>query len=270
MSDEQRQLSGNMQQVVRERLGQPVRLTVGGSDPSWRHQLAAIALADLLGRFCTHLTIDCDPATSAHPALPPGPALLLERLRGAANNGSGARPPQDVPTAVVSVAVAAGDSADIYVDGSGWISYVGTEPGSALPDESTVVIGPLSAACRAASWVHQRLLGDLRVGRPQDPQSWWSALTLQALNAAPDDVGPSLQEPTIDALLMGAGSIGGATVYALARTPRLTGSLEVIDPETLETRNALKALLARQADVTAAAPKAQVAARSWVICPAWL
>lgn len=261
MSDEQRQLSGDMQQVVRERLGQPVRLTIAGSDPAWRHQLAAIALADLLGRFCTHLTITCDPAASAHAALPPGPALLLQRLHDAAANGGSAPHPQEGPSAGVNVAVAAGEGADIYMDGSGWISYVGTEPGPALPDENTMVIGPLSAACRAASRVHQRLLGDLQVARPQDPQSWWSALTLQALDAAPDDVGPSLQQPSVDALLMGAGSIGGATVYALARTQRLAGSLDVIDPETLEARNALKALLARQADVTAGASKAQVAAR---------
>jgi molybdopterin/thiamine biosynthesis adenylyltransferase len=268
MSDEQRQLSGDMQQVVRDRLGQPVRLTVAGSDPAWRHQIAAIALADLLGRFCTDLTIAGDPAAPAHPALPPGPALLLERLHDAAANGGIASRAQDGLTAVVSVAIAAGDGADIYVDGSGWISYVGTEPGSALPDENTVVIGPLSAACRAASRVHQRLLDDLHVARPQEPRSWWSALTLQALDAAPDDVGPSLQQSFVDALLMGAGSIGGAAVYTVARTPRLAGRLDVIDPETLEARNALKALVARQADVTAGASKAQVAARELAHLPA--
>lgn len=268
MSDEQRQLSGDMQQVVRERLGQPVRLTVAGSNPAWRHQLAAIALADLLGRFCTHLTIACDAAASAHPALPPGPALLLERLHEAAANGGSPPQPHDNPSPAVSVAVAATDGADIYVDGSGWVSFVGTEPGSVMPDENTVAIGPLSAACRAASRVHQRLLGDLQVARPQDPQSWWSALTLQGLGTAPDHVGPSLQHPSVDALLMGAGSIGGAAVYAVARTPRLAGRLDVIDPETLEARNALKALLAREADVTAGASKAQVAAQELAHLPA--
>lgn len=261
MSDEQRQLSGDMQYVVSERLAQPVRLIVAGSDPPWRHQIASIALADLLGRFCTDLTIACDPAAPTHPALPPGPALLLERLHDAAANGGSSPRHHDGPSAAVSVAIAAADRADIYVDGSGWISYVGTDPVSALPDENTVLIGPLSASCRAASRVHQLLLGDLQVARSQDPHSWWSALTVQPLDAAPDDVGPSLRQPCIDALLMGAGSIGGAAIYALARTPQLAGRLEVIDPETLEARNALKALLARQADVTAGASKAQVAAR---------
>ncbi len=94
------------------------------------------------------------------------------------------------------------------------------------------------------------------------------ALTLQGLGTAPDDVGPSLQHPSVDALLMGAGSIGGAAVYAVARTPRLAGRLDVIDRETLEARNALKALLAREADVTARASKAQVAALELAHLPA--
>ncbi|MGH2899990.1 MAG: ThiF family adenylyltransferase, partial [Solirubrobacteraceae bacterium] len=155
----------------------------------------------------------------------------------------------------------AADSADIHVDGSGWISYVGTEPPATLPDETTVTIGPLSAACRAASRVYQRLLGDLLTTEPAAPRSWWNALTLQPLDTAPEHVGPSLHAPAIDALLMGAGSIGGATVYALARTPDVTGRLDIIDPQTLEARNALKALLARHQDVTAGASKAHVAAR---------
>lgn len=267
MSDEQRQLSGDMQQVVRERLAQPVHLTVAGSDPAWRHQIAAIALSDLLGRFCTHLTIICDPAAAAHPALPPGPALLLERLHEAAANGGSTQRPQAVADPLVSVAIAAGGDADVYVDGSGWISAVSADPVPALPDEDTVVIGPLSAACRAAARVHQRLLGDLQAAGVLDPRTWWSALTLQPSDAAPEDVGPPLQQPAVEALLMGAGSIGGATIYALARTPHLSGHLDVIDPETLEARNALKALLARQADVAAGAPKAAVAARELAHLP---
>ena len=77
----------------------------------------------------------------------------------------------------------------------------------------------------------------------------------------PAEVGgwPVLAGPRVEALLMGAGSIGGATAYTLARVPGLTGQLPIVDFDALEAKNSRKALLARRADIEREAPKTEVA-----------
>ena len=59
--------------------------------------------------------------------------------------------------------------------------------------------------------------------------------------------------------MVGAGSIGGAAVYTLARSSGLEGELAIVDPETLEGHNFDRAILATREVVAARAVKATVA-----------
>jgi molybdopterin/thiamine biosynthesis adenylyltransferase len=261
MTQDERQralLGAEIDPQVAERLSQPVRLTVTGRQPPWRHQVAAIALADLLGRLFPRLQIVCHAAAVADAALPPGGDQLAGRLKEAARHGGLDIAVGSTTDPVVHIAVGNAPAADIYIDGSRWLSYLGDVPATALPDDNTLPIGPLAAACRGAAQVFQRVLGDLMPVHTPVSSSFWSALTYTAVPR--DEIGPSLASVTLDALLMGAGSIGGASVYALARVPAMRGRFAICDPQVLEPRNARKALLARQWDIQAQRRKVDVAA----------
>lgn len=88
-----------------------------------------------------------------------------------------------------------------------------------------------------------------------------SALTYRSLETPFDEAAPSL-DPAIEAVLVGAGSLGGAGVYAYAHVPGLRGSLDIVDPQDLEGRNFVRAILASSEACAAGAPKVGVAAAS--------
>lgn len=230
------------------------------AQPAWRHQLLALALVDLLGRIFPCIRVLVDPVAPAAPELPPGPPLLLERLEAVREHAL--TPPKQPGESSIAVQVGSGrEPAAVYVDGSGWISYVGAVP-SRLDgdDDSNVAVGPLVAACRAASRVFQHVLGEHLAWRPRlQESSYASALTYEASNeplAAPKYTRPS----HLDALLVGAGSIGGAAVYLFARTPDLRGTLDIVDPEILVDHNPDRALLATRELANSGAAKANAAA----------
>jgi hypothetical protein len=237
-------------------LGQTVVVRIP-PDASWARQVAGICLVDLLARLLPRLRVDSDPQTAAHPRLPPGPQTLTARLDEARTHSllAGQEALGD-PALTIAVGGAAGD---IYIDGDGWLSYLGETPSGLEGVDETNPIGPLAAACRGASQVVQRLLGDRLPATTRVAESYWSALTLGPV-AGPDAGNPPIPSPVLDALLMGGGSIGGATAYAFARVPELGGTIAVVDPERLEDRNSRKALLARRADIAARARKIDVAA----------
>jgi molybdopterin/thiamine biosynthesis adenylyltransferase len=64
------------------------------------------------------------------------------------------------------------------------------------------------------------------------------------------------------AVLVGAGSVGGAAVYTLARVPDLAGELIIVDPQTLEGHNFDRAILATRSAVEGRLAKAKVAERA--------
>jgi hypothetical protein len=92
------------------------------------------------------------------------------------------------------------------------------------------------------------------------PQSiYWSGLdfatSIDPLPARRLMSGP----PRLDAVLVGAGSVGGAGIYSFARTRGLVGQLEVVDPQTLTDTNPDRALLATAQVSAAGNAKADVA-----------
>jgi hypothetical protein len=241
---------------AQRRLGQPVMVRVF-EQPTWARQVTAICLVDLLGRLVPDIRLETDEEHVTLPLLPHGEATLGERLEQARHHALISSERATVDPALTVVVGTSGDG-DIFIDGDGWLSYLGETPGGLLGRDETNPIGPLAAACRGASQVIQRLLGDRLPASTRVPASYWSALTLAPVDG-PNGDNPPLDDPVIDALLMGAGSIGGATSYAFARVPRLSGTLVVVDPQRLEDRNSLKALLARRDDINASARKIDVA-----------
>src|SRR5204863_7865426 len=63
----------------------------------------------------------------------------------------------------------------------------------------------------------------------------------------------------LDAVLVGAGSIGGAATYAFAHVPDLAGKLVLVDPQGLEKRNPVRAILAHPDAAAVGAAKVVVA-----------
>lgn len=240
-----------------DRLAQLVRVCVPGTTVPWARQLTVLALVDFLGRLAPNIQIECDNAALAHPLLPPGEQTLAERLQAVRRHAL-IEPGEAMAEPMLTVAVGPEAEADLYVDGDAWLSYLGSAPGELAATDETNPIGPLAAACRGASQVIQRLLGDLLPTTSTVEASYWSALNLQPAEGS-DTLSQPLNDPTIHALLMGGGSIGGATIYALARVPGLRGSLAMCDPQRLEELNSRKALLARRVAIEAKELKIDVA-----------
>lgn len=239
-------------------LGRTVRVILPPGTPRWRHQLLVLVLVDMLGRLFPRVEVACDADARADPQLPPGPALLRERLEAVRRHGVEPEPPGE-PELTVRVGSGAAE-ADVYVDALEWQSYVGTRP-SQLPDDDgrAIAVGPLAASCRAAAQVFQRLLADLLPRTTTIDSSYWSALTYEKGEEHFAD--PELPVPTrLEAVLVGAGSIGAAAAYLFARTPQLDGELDLVDPQSLEERNPDRALLATQSAAVAGAVKVELAA----------
>ena len=245
-----------------------MRVVVAGEHPPFRHQVLALTLVELLGRLHTRIEVICA-ATAASPLLPPGAATLHERLEEARRRGHG--PQETGGPARVTVLVGRDDStADVHVDAFGWQTYVGSEP-SRLPlsEGPPIAVGPACAAARAAVQVFQSLLTEaLPPNRTPLASSYWGALDYQS-SADPLDSSANalLEPPQVDAVLVGAGSVGGAAIYLLAMTPDLDGSLTVVDPQALEERNYVRGILASRQAAQDAAGKAEVAANALAHLP---
>lgn len=229
-----------------------IRVDLPSGTVPWRHQVLAMALVDLLGRLFPRLDIRCDADSKADPNLPPGSGRLLERLTEVARNGGLPKLAPTTPLVRVRVGVTPpdgdrlGSELLLDVDGGGWVSYNGTHP-SRLPNDgpwAPVSIGSLAAACRAAGQVTNLVLGAKTTTESIPPTVYASALTHSSSDAPLLDEGFTDAAPELHAVLVGAGSIGGATAYALAHTPGLTGILVVTDPQRLEDKNLDRALLA--------------------------
>lgn len=244
-------------------LDRTVRVIVAGAAPAWRHQLLAMTLVELLARLHPRIEIVFDPAAPAPAAnaLPPGPATLHERLEAARLRGHPPQPPEVAPAVTIFVG-ARGEGADVYVDALGWQSYLGSVPSQlGEADGPRVAVGPACAAARGAAKVFQLALTEVLPSRPAVESAYWSALDYRSSDAPLACPGEHLPAPAhLDALLVGAGSVGGAATHVFACTPDLAGALEICDPQILEGRNYVKALLADRESAQAATEKAALAA----------
>ncbi len=239
-------------------LDDPTIRIVLGPQPGLTEQLLAIALCDLLGRVFPRIAVDGTEGIDADPGLPPGPGVLAERIEQ--GGGHGHRP------------LAAGEHASLTHRGRPrrrhrrparrrrrWQSYIGTQP-SRLPAEGRGVlpVGPLIAACRGAAHAFAQLLAELRPALDLPAGVYSSALTYRH-SEEPLEAPGAVYQGTLDDVLVGAGSVGGAFAYLLARVSGLSGDLAIVDPQTLEADNLDRAILANAADAVAERVKAHVA-----------
>ena len=226
------------------RLDEPIEISLPTEEMPLRTQLLAITLTEILARVFPCIRATGDLAQAAAAGLPPGPPSLGERLERARQRGH--RPLLAPPTssALVTVCVGHGGVGDLYVDGAGWQSYVGRIPSRLNAADDTLPVGPLCAAARAAAHVFRRVLGDLLPETPGPAAScYWSALDYAASSeplARPETVTAT----SVRAILAGLGSVGGAAVYLLRHMADLSGQLYLVDPQLLEQRNYVRALLA--------------------------
>lgn len=233
-----------------------VRLLIGGDGDRRDVQLMLLAMVDLLGRVFPRIEVVGADAP-AHPDLPPGPPTLSDRVEQARANGVDPLDPQQP-----SVTVAVGrvdDEADLYIDGTGWQSYLGTRPSRLDVAAGAVPVGALAVACRGAAHTFAAATGSLFTAIAPPAAAYSSALTWSS-SETPLEEPADLSVGRLDAALVGAGSVGGAAVYALARTPRLAGVLDIIDPQTLEPGNFDRALLAGRLLAAGRPDKSTVAA----------
>ncbi|HEX8092819.1 ThiF family adenylyltransferase [Jatrophihabitans sp.] len=249
--------------------GARVRI-VPPSRPEWHHQLLLLTLVDLLGRLLPQVTVELNPELEASELLPPGPPLLLDRVRTALANG-GLSLPESAGDAAPEIVVFLGQApphsaASLHVDGNGWISYLGSTP-SCLDHQPgpLVAVGPIAAACRAAAAVMCRVLQSVSASAAravaETPTSCYASALTYDFSADPLSE-PALLPQGVDAVLVGAGSVGGAAVYTFAATPDLIGRLVIVDPQCLEPHNPDRALLATAAAAAAGERKVDVAARA--------
>ena len=237
-------------------LDQSIEVVLPRGTPAWRHQVLALALVDLLGRLFPRIRVVCNPSAHAHLDLPPGASSLAERLQDARAHGE--TPEEPVGCDVRIVIGDSTEAADIYLDGAEWQSYVGTRPSRLVGDDAAALpVGPLVAACRGAAQVVGRVFGDGLSRSHIIESSYWSALTFHHSSEPLEEQAPEAPH-YLKALLVGAGSIGGAATYLLARVPGLQGELNVVDPQAFEAHNPDRALLATQALAEKEAVKVEV------------
>jgi hypothetical protein len=134
-----------------------------------------------------------------------------------------------------------------HVGFDGWIARLSsTHPVTAVAGSNP--FGAAAAACLAAANVFRYVFREqLPVSQP-DGDIEFSLLTLDPLEEDPSS--PPL--PAVDlgeAFLVGAGAVGSAAVWMLARVPGLSGELHVIDPEAVELTNVQRYIGTGERDV---------------------
>lgn len=224
-----------------------VRITTGPA-PTPDQQLLAHTLVNLLARLLPRLQLDV-----ANEVLGD-----LERARQA-----GLVQPLEPGAVNFRVHVGtAGDQhdADLYLDAREWIGYIGSEPSQLQHAAHTAPpIGALASAARGAAHAIAAALAPVQQPRPLPRSVYADSLTYEVHGQA---VAPR-KLPALGALnhvLVGAGSVGGAAMYALSCVEGVSGHLDVVDPQCLEARNAARAILADAVSAREARPKAEVAA----------
>ncbi len=146
-------------------------------------------------------------------------------------------------TLAIGDACAAGRT--IYAGSNGWDAQVSTNAPRAI-GQTANPLGASAAACLAAANLF-RLAFLERSEDTLDNDLTFSTLALQS-NASHDP-------PSTDAValgngnvLVGVGAVGNATVFALSRLLHATGTLALVDHETIELSNLQRYVLAERSD----------------------
>lgn len=172
--------------------------------------------------------------------------------------GSSSEEPQ--PTIIVGRTRAANSTSVYYVGSDGWLIKASwNAPVGSGRTSNCFAAG--AAACFAAAGLFRMVFGDALRESPESPFGTPSDLTqirdpdisvsLLTLEPNSDSLETALPEPVVDVgevFLVGVGAIGNATVWALARTAGLQGTLYLIDKEVLDPTNSQRYVLATHAN----------------------
>lgn len=146
----------------------------------------------------------------------------------------------------------------VYLGSSGWVARLST----ATPLGSGRTINPFgaaAAACFGAANVFRLLFARYLPHGAPDAAFTLSLLDLQPNAPRPEN--PALRPIDIGrSVLVGLGAIGNAAVWALARTPGVSGQLDLVDHEAIDLSNLQRYLLTTQESVGAV--KVQLAAQA--------
>ncbi|MDQ5827163.1 MAG: E2 ligase fold family C protein [Chloroflexota bacterium] len=167
--------------------------------------------------------------------------------------------------ATVAAVLAVGETAAkttapvVYMGSEGWVARI-SSGGPVGSGDSLNPFGAGAAACFGAANVFRQLFGSHLQGGDVDDFFSFSLLDYDPQSAEPYN--PPLRPVALgESYLVGLGAVGNGAVWALARTPGLTGTLHLIDHETVELSNLQRYVLTTQADVEE--PKALLAARQF-------
>lgn len=135
----------------------------------------------------------------------------------------------------------------IYLGSQGWIARLS----SSTPVGSGVSANPFGAAAAACFGAANafRIIFAANLANPERDDD----ISLSLLDQAPDSAAP--ENAPLNAVdlgevhLIGVGAIGNAAVWTLARLPRLTGRLHLVDQEKVELTNLQRYVLTTQKSV---------------------
>lgn len=232
-----------------------IRITSEGPLRERRHQVLLLVMVDLLGRVFPRLDVNVDAASSVAPGLPPGPATVGGRLEVIRVRSP--LSPQPPGEAAVTIHIGPGVSdADLSVDASEWQSYIGTQRSRLFAPRRECAVGPITAACRAAATAYALVLAPVRIPGAVPQSSYRSALTHRVAADPLSDPHPAAPG-ALDALQIGAGSVGGAASLVFAYEVDIAGRLVVCDDQRVDGTNPYRAVLASAAAARRGAEKAE-------------
>jgi hypothetical protein len=134
----------------------------------------------------------------------------------------------------------------IFVGSDGWLARISTQ-GPLSFGSSQLPFAAGAAACIGAANLFRAIFSDLLVKAELDKNATLSLLDFTTGDAAtqgPTDLNCDLGRVA----LVGVGAIGNAVVWALARTPGLAGTLDLVDHERVELSNLQRYVLTGQKD----------------------
>lgn len=207
--------------------------------------IQAAAIVNLLSRIFQRISLE-----GAQPSQLLSPRSLRERIA----TGEQHRARADL------IIVASPDSLDVpekrhfYVDNRGWMAYLSTrEPCTIAPGDEN----PLSALYAGGLAVNEAFniafRGNINGVALLDGTLQYDILRGAQVSAPSYEPNlASLIDNDLDVLLVGAGAVGQAMVYALGMLPALRGRFHAVDHETIDANNFERYVLASQETLKAA------------------
>ena len=181
-------------------------------------------------------------------------SAVIEELNDTVRRNLRVEPPKR-SNVVLSVGETPSIPADreVVVRGTHWRAALDCD----LPDAGEGVLGSLYAGCMGAAQVLLHVLNMMDAHyRPMTPFNF-SLLNLGSCGAA-DETPKPIHLP--DTHLVGVGAVGSAAVYALAHLGDISGTLHLIDNQTVDDPNLNRYVLMRRRDI--ARWKVDVAAKT--------